>query len=138
MASINYFDSYSTNIVVHFDEKGNDLCLRLWARSCTIYVIQIGCSIFYPAKFKQTITPQHVLLQQSSLIGGTAVTIILCFHIFINFWICRLFSVNIDVLITSTTLGRNMFDCKYITGLFTKWKKHFTLEFIVYLFLCVL
>jgi hypothetical protein len=50
--------------------------------------------LFQPAKFEQTIIQQHVLLQRESLINGTAVTIILCWHvliadhIFINFWIC--------------------------------------------------
>ena len=78
MASMNYFDT-----VVHFDGKWGNLCLRLHARSHTIYVMQVGCSIFQPAKIKQTITHQHVLLRQESLTDGTAVTIILCLHILI-------------------------------------------------------
>jgi hypothetical protein len=82
MASMNYFNSdmsNSTNTVVQFDEKGDNLCLRLWARSYRIYVMQVGCSIFHfhPAKFEHTITRQHVLFQREPLIEGTAVTIIL-------------------------------------------------------------
>ena len=52
-----------------------------------IYVTQIGCSIFYHARFEQTITHQ----QWESLIDGTAVDVLLCLrvlithHIFINF-----------------------------------------------------
>jgi hypothetical protein len=84
----------STNTVVHFDEKGGNLYLRLWARSQTIYVAHVGCSIFQPAKFEQTITNQHALLPLENLIDGTAITIILCLHILIahrisiNFFIC--------------------------------------------------
>ena len=76
MASMNYTDSNmtnSTNMVVHFGGKGGNLHLRWRARSHTIYATQVGCSIFQPAKFEQTITHQHVLLQQESLIDGTDV-----------------------------------------------------------------
>jgi hypothetical protein len=47
---------------------------------------------------------QHVLLRRESLIDGRAVTLMLRLHvliihrIFINFWIYRLFTVNMDVL----------------------------------------
>ena len=90
-------------LTVHFDEKCGNLCLRLHARRYTIYIAQIGRSIFHPSKFEQTITHQHMLLRSESVIDGTAVAIILCLHvlithhILINFWICRLFSVNKDV-----------------------------------------
>jgi len=55
MASMNYFDSdmyNSTNTVVYFDGKDNNLYLLLWAMLHTIY----------PAKFEQMITRQHVFL----------------------------------------------------------------------------
>ena len=58
MASMNYFDSdmsNSTNTVVHFNGKGGHLYLHLWGRSHTIYVVQVCCSIFQPARFEQTI-----------------------------------------------------------------------------------
>jgi hypothetical protein len=56
---MNYFDcdmsnSNSTNTVVYFDGKDNNLYLRLWTMSHTIYA----------AKFNQTITRQHVLLSR--------------------------------------------------------------------------
>jgi pyruvate-formate lyase len=62
----------------------------------TIYVKQVVCTIFYPAKFEQKITHLHVLLRWASLIDGTDATLILCLHdlithhvhIFNNFWIC--------------------------------------------------
>ena len=104
MASMNYFDSdmyNSTNTVVHFDGKEGNSHLCLLARSHTTLWCRLW-SIFQLAKFEQTIT-QHVLLWQESLIDGTDVTIILCLHIliahhiFICFWICWLFWVNIDV-----------------------------------------
>jgi len=87
MASMNYNDSdmyNSTNTVVYFDGKVDNLYLRLWAMSHTIYA----------AKFEQTITHQHVLLRREILVDGTVVTTILCLHvliaryIFINFSIC--------------------------------------------------
>jgi hypothetical protein len=43
--------SNSTNTVVHFDGKGNDLNLRLRARSHIIHPTQVGCSIFQPDTF---------------------------------------------------------------------------------------
>jgi len=52
---MNYFDSdmsNSTNTVAQFDGKDGNLYLHLWARSHTIYAVQVGCSIFQPAKFK--------------------------------------------------------------------------------------
>ena len=70
--------SNSTNTIVYFDGKDDDLYLRLPAMSHTIYA----------AKLEQTIT--HDLVQVS-LIDGESVTIILCLHvliahcIFINF-----------------------------------------------------
>ena len=76
---------------MYFDGKGGNLYLRLPARSHTICEVQVGCSFFQPAKFKQTIIHRHMLLRWKSLIDGTAVTIILCLHvlitrhIFINF-----------------------------------------------------
>ena len=97
MASMNYFDchrSNSTNTIVYFDDKGGNLYLRLLAKLHTIYVQQVGCSIFHHAKFEQTITHQHALLRQENLIDGTVVSIILCLHvlitqgIFISFRIC--------------------------------------------------
>ena len=87
----------------YFYCKGSNLYLPLWARSHTMYAVQVDCSIFQPAKFEQTITHKHVLLWWESFIDGTAVTVILCWHvlisnhIFIYFWICWLFSVNMDV-----------------------------------------
>jgi hypothetical protein len=48
MASMNYFDSYmsnSTNMVVHFDGKDGNSYLRLRARSHTIYVAHVSCSV---------------------------------------------------------------------------------------------
>jgi hypothetical protein len=107
MASMNDFDivmSNSTYTVVHFNEKSDNLCLCLRARSYTIYVTEVGYCIFHPAKFEQTMIHQRVLLRRESLIDGTAVTIILrlhvliIHHIFINFWICKLFIVNMDAL----------------------------------------
>ena len=86
MASMNYFDSdmsNRTNTVVQFDGKDGNLYLCLRARSHIIYLPQGGCSIFQPAKFKQTITRQHVLLRRETLIDGRAVTIILCLHVLI-------------------------------------------------------
>ena len=53
------------------------------ARSHTIYVHKIGCSVFQPAKCEQTIIHQHMLLKQESLIDGTAITILLCWHVLI-------------------------------------------------------
>jgi hypothetical protein len=70
----------------------------------TIYVTEVGYCIFHPAKFEQTMIHQRVLLRRESLIDGTAVTIILrlhvliIHHIFIIFWICKLFIVNMDAL----------------------------------------
>jgi len=61
---IGYFYSdmtKSTNTVVQFDGKGGDLYLCLRARSHTICVAQVGCSIFQAAKFEQTVIHQHVL-----------------------------------------------------------------------------
>ena len=55
LASMNHFDSdmsNSTNMVVYFDEKDGNSYLR----SYTIYA----------AKFKQTITHQHVHLRRES------------------------------------------------------------------------
>ena len=107
MASMNDFDivmSNSTHTVVHFNEKSGNLCLCLWVRSYTIYVTEVCCCIFHPAKFEQTMIHQHVLLRRESLIDGRAVTLMLRLHfliihrIFINFWIYRLFPVNMDVL----------------------------------------
>jgi len=106
MASINYFDydmSNSKNTVVHIGGKCGNLYLRLRARSHTIYGPHVGWSIFQIAKFEQTITHQHVLVRRECLNDGTAVAIIVCLHVLIahrtviHFWICRLFSVNIDV-----------------------------------------
>jgi len=48
MASMNNFDSdmsNSTNTVLYFNEKGDSL--RLQARLHTIYMTQVGCSIFH-------------------------------------------------------------------------------------------
>ena len=56
---MNYFDSdmyNSTNTLVCFDRKDDNLYLRLRAMLHTIYA----------AKFEQTITHQHVLLQRES------------------------------------------------------------------------
>ena len=86
MAFMNYLESdmsNSTNTVVHFDEKSFN---RLRTRSHTMYVLQVDCSIFHPAKFGQPITHQHVLLWRKSLTGGTAVTIILCLHVGPMIW----------------------------------------------------
>ena len=69
--------SNSTNTVVYFDGKGGDLFLR-FAGKVTHNLCGVGCSIFQPAKFEQTITQQHVLLRRECLIDGAAVTIILC------------------------------------------------------------
>ncbi len=57
MASMIYFDSdmsNNTNTVVYFDGKYSNLYLRLRAMSHTVYA----------AKFKQTITHQHLLLRR--------------------------------------------------------------------------
>ena len=103
---MNYFDSdisNNTNSVLYFDGKGNHLYLRLRARSRTIYTVQVGCSIFQPAKFEQMITHQHVLSRWESFIDGIAVTVVSCLHVLIahrmciSIWICWLFSGNIDV-----------------------------------------
>ena len=54
-----YFDSdmsNSTNTVVYFDWKDDNLYLCLWAMSHTIYAV----------KFEQTKTHQHVLLRMES------------------------------------------------------------------------
>ena len=78
-------------MVVHLYGKGDNLYLHLRARSHTINVAQVGCSIFHLAKFDQTMTHQHVLSRRESLIDGKAVPIILGLHvliahrIFINF-----------------------------------------------------
>ena len=59
MTSMNYFDpdmSKSTNTVVHFDMKNGDLCPRLWTKTDTIYMTQIGCSIFHLAIIEQRVT----------------------------------------------------------------------------------
>ena len=51
---MNYFDSImsnSTNKVVHFDEKGDNLCIRLQGRSQSIYVMQIDCQILSTCAF---------------------------------------------------------------------------------------
>jgi len=56
---MNYLDSdmsNSTNTIVYFDGKDGNLYLRLQTMSHTIYA----------AKFEQTITHQHVLLQRES------------------------------------------------------------------------
>ena len=56
---MNYSDSdmyNSTNTVVYFDGKDNNLYLRLWAMSHTMYA----------AIFEQTITHQHVHLRWES------------------------------------------------------------------------
>jgi hypothetical protein len=54
MASMSYFDSDMSNF-------GGNLYLRVRARSHTIYRAQVGCSIFQPAKFQQTIA-HHIVL----------------------------------------------------------------------------
>ena len=87
MASMNDFDivmSNSTHTVVHFNEKSGNLCLCLRARSYTIYVTKVGCCIFHPAKFEQTMIHQRALLRRESLIDGTVVAIMLCLHILIT------------------------------------------------------
>jgi hypothetical protein len=51
-----------------------------WGQGRTQFIhLQVG-SISHPAKYEQPITHKHVLLWRTSLIGGTAVTIILCLH----------------------------------------------------------
>ena len=80
--SMNHLESdmsNSTNTVVQFDEKGINLCLRLSTRSHIIYAPQVGC-ICHPRKFEKPIIHQHELLWRKSLIGGTAVTTLLCLH----------------------------------------------------------
>jgi hypothetical protein len=59
LASMNHFDSdmsNSTNMVVYFDEKDSNSYLRFRTMSYTIYA----------AKFKKTITHQHVHLRRES------------------------------------------------------------------------
>ena len=96
------FLSNSTNNVVPFDEKSVNVYWRLPTRSHPTYAPQVGCSIFHSVKFEQPITHWHLLLRREIFIDGTAVPIILCGHvlithdIFIIFWVCWLFSVNID------------------------------------------
>jgi len=46
--------SNSTNTVIHFDEKDCIICLKLPAKSHTIYMTKVGCSVFYPTKFEHT------------------------------------------------------------------------------------
>jgi hypothetical protein len=58
MTSMNYFHpdiSKSTNTVVHFDMKSGDLCPGLRTKTDTIYMMQIGCSIFHPAIIEQRV-----------------------------------------------------------------------------------
>jgi len=50
-----------SNMAVHFDRNSGNLYFGLRARSHTIYGARVGCSIFQPANFDQTITLQHVL-----------------------------------------------------------------------------
>jgi len=50
-----------SNKAVHFDGISGNLYLGLRARSHTIDAARVGCSIFQPANFDQTITHQHVL-----------------------------------------------------------------------------
>jgi len=98
-------------------ENGCNLCLRLRARSRTIYVTQFSCSIFQPDKFEQTCAQ---ITTGKYFNDATAVTITVCLHvsfthhIIINLWICRLFSVNIDVLKSLTTAWITLF-CDFIT-----------------------
>jgi hypothetical protein len=59
MDSVNYIDSEmhnSTNTVIYFDEKEDNLYLRLHAMSHTIY----------DAEFAQTTTHQRVFLRRES------------------------------------------------------------------------
>ena len=91
MTSMNYFDadmSNSTNTVVHIAEKGGKLYLHLLAKWHTMYAEQEDCSIFHPAKFEQTITHQHVLSRQESLIDGTATTTKMRLYILSTHRIC--------------------------------------------------
>ena len=69
-----------SNKAVHFDGISGNLYLGLRARSHTIDAARVGCSIFQPANFDQTITHQHVLLRREYLFDGTTITIILCLH----------------------------------------------------------
>jgi hypothetical protein len=62
--------------------------LGLLERSQAIYAVQVGFSIFQPAKFEQTIAHQHVFLRRESLIYGISVTIILCLHVIIAHHMC--------------------------------------------------
>lgn len=39
--------SNSIHTVVHFNKKSSHLCLRLRAKSYTIYVKEVGCCIFH-------------------------------------------------------------------------------------------
>ena len=83
--------SNSTNTVVHFDGKGGNLYSRLWAMSHTINATPVGCSIFKPAKFEQTITHQQLEI----LFDGTALAILLCLHVLIAH---RIFINVFDIL----------------------------------------
>jgi len=60
--------SNSTNMLVHFDEKHGNLCLRL--------------RIFHPVKFEQTKAHQRVLLRRASVIEGIAVCLFVCLMVF--------------------------------------------------------
>lgn len=100
LVTLIYFDIY---ITVQIDEKGCNLCLRLRARSRKIYVTQVSCSIFNPDKFEQTcaeITTENYFENDATAITITTVT----HHIIINLWICQLFTMNIDVLKSLTTV----------------------------------
>jgi len=58
MSSMNYFHpdmSKRTNTVVHLDMKSGDLCPRLRTKTDTIYMMQIGCSIFHPTIIEQRV-----------------------------------------------------------------------------------
>ena len=57
-----------------YDEKNHNLYIRFREISHTIYVAQIGCSIFNRARFHLSITYEHVHLQRESLIEFLSLT----------------------------------------------------------------
>ena len=94
-----------------YDEKNHNLYIRLREISHTIYVAQVGCSIFHRARFHPSITYEHVLLQRESLIEFLSLTWNPIWHAIIGwiwyeccyalFWYAILIRFDIDIFMPS-------------------------------------
>ena len=105
----------STNTIVHFDLRGGNLSLHLRERSTNI--CDVGW-LFYLShcQIRADDNSSTCALRQENLVDGTVVAIMLCLYvlithcIFINFWMCWWFSLNVDV---SRTLNNFIIPHRY-------------------------